>query len=261
MFLVFIAVIVIPINAKLSSTNQGQVYNYTSLSPRLYTVLLSDKINGLFTDEVELSAISEGSVSSIGVWLLRFLHTNFTIINKTMSYKAGWITDPFYALPNSNISIHISNVIDVDDGITIIVHRLGYNKPYCQKKYSVNIKSLHFKCLIHDADFYEVYLNASNNFSALVNTILHIKGIDLTNDRQSCIITGSKSCHLAINHVGAYNIVLSFNERTSFKIKLSLSQCQHLYLLTLLLIPFIVVFIVTFLIILYCFKTKHNSGK
>ena len=255
MSLIITAVIVIPIHVKLSAVNHDHVYNYTSLPPKQYTVLLSNKINGMFTNEVELSAISEGSVSSIGVWLLRFLHTNFTIINKTIPLTAGWVTNPIYALPNSNISIDISNIVDIDNSITVTVHRLGYNKPYCETRYTVNNTSLHFECLIHNTGFYEVHLNVTNSSNALVDIILHIKGIDLTNERQSCTITGSKSCRLAINHLGTHSIVLRFNERTNFKIKLSLSQRPHLFLLTIVAIIFIVPFIVIFFIILRCWNT------
>lgn len=248
--MVLIALTEIPIHLTLSSFNHARIYNYNSLPEQQYTVVLDYPINGFVTKAIDVLHNSKESLSSIGVWLLSHYHTNWTTINATIPLSPGYITNPVYVLQESNISIDINNT-NIDNDITIKVHRLGYNKPYCNTRYDPNIVPIHFNCLIRDNGFYEVYINTtSGNNANSVNVTLHIKGIDITNDKQSCLLTQSKMCHLHIPSSNKYHIILSFSELTDFNINVFLYRCIFLYFI----VAGGVVFIATLLLLYCCYK-------
>ena len=247
----------VSINQILSSFNHDHVYNYNSLLQQQYTVVLDYPIKGFVTREIDVLLNSKGSLSStgIGVWLVSHYRTNWTTINRTIPLSPGLITDPVYALQESNIFIDINNT-NIDNDITIKVHRLGYNEPYCETRYDPNIVPIRFQCIIRDNDFYEVYLNTTSiNNPASVNVTLHIKGIDITNDKQSCLLTQSKLCHVHIPFPDTYHIILSFKELTGFKINVSLYRRNHLYLMVLGGVPIVV----TLLILYCCYKCRGRK--
>ena len=250
--MVVVASMAVSINQILSSFNQNPDYNYDSLPQQQYTIVLGYQIKGFMTRAIDVLLNSKGSLSStgIGVWLVSHYRTNWTTINATIPLSPGLITDPVYALQESNIFIDINNT-NIDNDITIKVHRHGYNEPYCQTRYDPNIVPIRFQCLIRDNDFYEVYLNTTSvNNAASVNVTLHIKGIDITNDKQSCLLTQSELCHVRIPSTGTYHIILSFKELTGFTINVFSYRCKFLYFM----IVGGVVFIVTLLILCYCYK-------
>ena len=249
--IVLVTSMAVSIQQTLSYFNHDHVYNYHSLPQQQYTVVLDYPIKGFVTTAIDILLNSQGSLSSSGidVWLLNHYRTNWTTINAMIPLSSGYITDPVYALQESDILIDINNT-NIDNDITVKVHRLGYNEPYCQTKYDPNIVPIHFRCLIRDNDFYQVYINTTVSNAASVNVTLHIKGIDITNDKQSCLLTQSKLCHVHIPFDDTYYIVLSFTELTGFKINVSLYRRNCLYFMVL----GVAVFVVTLLVLCCCYK-------
>ena len=244
----------------LSSSSQ-QSYSFSSLPQQRYNVLLDSQIKGSFTKEAKLS-VSYGTIDPISVWLVNKIHTNWTTTTENIPVYTGQLTSPFYALPDSTISIDIINTIDLaEDNITFSVHRLNYIDPYCKESYLVHsIPTINFYCQIQDAGFYEVFVESTNSSNVMQLIIaLHIKGVDFLNSEESCLLTQSKTCCFDLHFAKTYLIAISFSELTSFKLELQLEQRMELYSsVGLGLIIAIILFTVSICILL-CYKKTHQT--